>query len=436
MKFDALTSNDRVEPLFPNGHPLARLVRPTFDTIRRTFRDLFVSTIWIDSAIDPARAGYRPSYELTHGPGSGNIMSFVGAWLSTGGEGNTVLFPEQVDKTLIEYGRAIGLCGKFEIVPSIDAMKERVAKSGRRIYNIDDLGAEFDAHQVVSSELSRWANSKDELPTLTSFGPHEAVKDMYDVTRADFEAAKREDGRVFLKTCNTENAGLGVFIANTYEEFELHLAGIRDRQKKFDLSRRIVIQPEIKGRNMSFQALLDPRDREHVQVIALTDQLVQDDGKTYLSSVNHAITAENVAPVGAAILDLADHVWARHPDAFGFLMADYFATDRGPVVYDPGFRPTGNTATAMAAHLARKITGRHFTSKLVPLPTRVGGLTYAEFCKRVGPLADPTHLGSSGRAVLPWGWNPIQGFGMIIAVAEDRESVDALGNELLSTKWA
>ncbi len=436
MRLDALASTDRVEPLFPEGHALRRLVRPTFDTIRRAMRELFVSTIWIDSAIDPARAGYRPSYETMHGPGAGNIMSFVGAWLSTGGDGNTVLFPEGVDPTLIEYARRIGLLGAFEMVPSVAAIRDLVAGSGRRIYNIDDFGPDFDDLSMVSSALSRWANAKDDLASLTSFGPPETIKDMYEVGVADYESARRGDGRVFIKTCNTENAGLGVFIARSAAEFEAHLAGIRERQRQFGLSRRLVVQPEIKGENKSFQVLLDPRDRKNVQVVALTDQLVQADGKTYLSSVNHAVTAENVAPVGAAILDLVDHVWARSPEAFGFLMADYFATPTGPVIYDPGLRPTGNTATAMAAHLAYKLTGKHFTSSLVPLATNRAGLTFEGFCRRAGALTEPENLATAGRALMPWGWNAIQGFGMIIAVAEDQKAVDALSAEMRGFEYA
>src|SRR5262249_8123140 len=155
-------------------------------------------------------------------------------------------------------------------------------------------------------------------------------------------------------------------------------------------------------------------------VIALSDQLVQADGKTYRSSINHAITAENVEPVGEAILDMVDRVWAAHPEAYGFMMSDYFATREGPVVYDPGLRPTANTATALAAHRARKLTGRHFMTCLLPLPTGKEGLTFAGFACRAGALVEPESLVTRGRALMPWGWNPIQGFGMIIAIAEDQ----------------
>lgn len=441
--FNALSSTDRVEPLFPEGHPLRRLVRPTFDTIRRALRGMYVATIWIDGSADPARAGYRPAYDDLYGPGASNLMAFVGAWLSTGpgsgpgseGDGNVVFFPESLDSTLIEYGRRVGLLGPFELVPSVPAMKERVARSGKRLYNVDDLGPAFDAHARVSAELSRWVNSKEDLASMTSFGPTEVVKDMYDVTLADFESARRDGGRVFLKTCNTESAGKGVFIAATAEEFEATLASIRESQRRFDLSRRLVVQPEIIGKNRSFQVLLDPSDRDTIQVVALTDQLVEADGKTYRSSINHAITPENIAPVGAAILDIVDHVWARHPDAFGFLMSDYFDTAHGPVIYDPGLRPTGNTATALAAHLGRKLTGRRFTTSLLPLPTGRAGLTFADFEKRAGGLVEPENLVREGRALMPWGWNPIQGFGMIIAVAEEQAALDALCAEVLAYRY-
>jgi hypothetical protein len=440
--FNAISSADRVEPLFPEGHPLRRLVRPTFDTIRRALRGMYVATIWVDSAVDPSREGFRPSYDKLYGPGAASVMAFVGAWLSTGPGseegGNVVLFPEGIDTTLLDYAKKIGLLGPFELVPSFAAMKERVARSGKRLYNIDDLGADFDAHSMLGTELSRWVNSKEDLRTLTSYGPSEVVKDMYDATIADYESALGgggRGGRVFLKTCNTESAGLGVYIASSPEEFTTHLAAIHEKQQKYDLNRRLVIQPEILGKNQSFQVLLDPSARDAVQVVALTDQLVEADGKTYRSSLNHPITAETVEPVGAAILDIVDRVWARHPEAFGFLMSDYFDTANGPVVYDPGLRPTGNTATAMAAHLARAITGRTFTASLIPLPTGSAGLTFADFVRRIGPLADPENLARDGRALLPWGWNPIQGFGMIIAVAPDQDALDALRAELLAFRY-
>lgn len=432
--FNALESTDRPEPLFPAGHPLRRLVRPTFDTIRRTLRGRFVATIWLDGAMDPGRAGFRPSYEALHGPGAGHMMAFVAAWLSTGPGsergGNIALFTEDVDPTLLAYAERVGLLGPWERVKDLPALRERVARTSLCIYNIDDLGPELDPYAVVSSELSRRMSSKDALRDITGYGPSEVVKDMYDVGPDDFAAAQQGGGRVFLKTCNTENAGLGVFIARTVGEFEAHLATIRGQQARFGLRRELVVQPEIVGENKSFQVLLDPESRGEIQVVALSDQLVEADGKTYRSSINHAITPENVEPVGAAILDMVDHVWAKHPEAFGFMMSDYFATKTGPVIYDPGLRPTGNTATALAGHLARKLTGRHFTTSLLPFPTGKAGLSFEGFARRAGALVEPHNLVTEGRALMPWGWNPIQGFGMLIVIAEDQAGVDALSAEV------
>ncbi len=45
--------------------------------------------------------------------------------------------------------------------------------------------------------------------------------------------------------------------------------------------------------------LLDPSAKDAVQVIALTDQIVEADGKTYRSSINHAITTETFGAGGA-----------------------------------------------------------------------------------------------------------------------------------------
>lgn len=428
------------ERLFAAGHPLHRLVRPTFDTIRASLSGMFVATIWIDADEDPSRAGFRPSYDSVHGPGSSTMMPFLAAWLSTGpgsGEaGNVVLFPEAMDQSMIEYATSVGLLGPFEIVASSRAMKERVRAdpAGRRLYNIDDLDPAFDDHAIVPSALSRWLNSKERLDTMTRFAPRETVKDMYEVTVSDYEEASGHGGgdahRVFLKTCNTENAGTGVFIARTPKEFEAELAGIRTKQAQFGLSRRLVVQPEIVGDNKSFQVLLDPRARGRVQVVALSDQLVEADGKTYRSSVNHEITADSVSPVGEAILDMVDRIWEVHPEGFGFLMSDYFQTARGPVLYDPGIRPTGNTATAMAAHLARKITGRFFATRLMQLRTGKPGLTFGAFAERAGALVRPEFLVERRRAIMPWGWNALQGFGMLIAIAEDEDALAGLQAEL------
>ncbi|MFN7134840.1 MAG: hypothetical protein ACK4N5_22360, partial [Myxococcales bacterium] len=320
MSHNAFASKDSVEHVYPEGHPLRRLVRPTFDTIRRALGGLCISAIWVDSSQDPSRAGFRLSYDEVYGPGSTNVMPFVGTWLSTGPgsgpEGNVVLLPESIDRTIVAHMQRIGLLGEVAFVRNIAHLKEVVAASGRKVYSIDDLGEDFDAHSVISFALGNWLNSKGQLPTITAHAPKETVKDMYEVTADDYEAASRGGGRVFLKTCNTEAGGAGVFIANDRQGFDAHLAQLKANQQKWNLSRRIVIQPEIRGRNRSFQVFLDPSRPDEVQVVAVTDQLVEDDGKTYRASVNHPINVETLDHVGPAILDMVERVRARHPEAF------------------------------------------------------------------------------------------------------------------------
>jgi hypothetical protein len=439
--FNALTSTDQPEPVFPAGHPLAALVRPTFDTVRRSMGGHLVSAIWIDSDQDPGREGYRPSYDKLYGAGSVNVMPFIACYLSTGpgteeaAGGNVVLLPDAIDRSIVRYAQEVGLLGAHAFVRNLDDVRALAARSGRRVYSIDDLGEGFDEHSVVRSQIWRWVNAKDELPSLSGFLPPESVTDMYDATVADFRAAKRGELRVFLKTCNTESAGAGVFIVRTEQEFEAQLAELRDNQRRFGLSRRLVIQPEIAGANRSFQVFLDPERRDQIQVVALTDQLVEADGKTYKASINHPITAATVEPVGRAILDMVGRIWARAPEAFGFLMCDYFQTDEGPVLYDPGLRPTGNTATAMVFHLARKLTGRDSFTSLIHLRTGVQGLTFAQFRERAGGLLEPETLRRTGRGVLPWGWNDLQGFGVLIGVADDEAAFDALREEVTSLRY-
>jgi len=93
--------------MFPASHPLSRLVRPTFDTIQRTFVGLNVATIWNESENDDARGVFRPSFDTKFGPGSTDMMGCVATWLSTGPDTseteNLVLLPSGMDRTLAPY---------------------------------------------------------------------------------------------------------------------------------------------------------------------------------------------------------------------------------------------------------------------------------------------------------------------------------------------
>ena len=65
---------------------------------------------------------------------------------------------------------------------NIADLKEKVVASHRKVYSIDDLGDDFDGHSVITGELSRWLNSKGDLPSITAYAPRETVKDMYEAS--------------------------------------------------------------------------------------------------------------------------------------------------------------------------------------------------------------------------------------------------------------
>jgi hypothetical protein len=428
---NSLDSGDRPVRLFPTDSPLRALVAPTFHTVRKRLDGLCISTIWIDADLDPTRAGFRPSYDGRHGPGASTMMPFVGAWMSTGpadGErGNEVLFPDTMDRTILEYAREIGLLGRHTFVSSLADIERTLLDRNTRLYSIDDLGEGFDGRCVVGAALSAWLNGKDDLASVTGFGPREVVKDMYAVTLDDYRAVAAPGRRVFLKTCNTETAGLGVHICVDEDDFRRHLDALRERQARYSLNRTLVVQRELTGRNRSFNLFLDPATPDEIQVIALTDQLVEADGKTYRGSVNHPINAANLERVGPVILDMVGRIWRRHPEAFGFLMCDFFESPEGEItVYDPGIRPSGNTATAMANLLAHGLSGRSLYTSNFELATGQPGLTFARLAAALGDLTRPETIAARGEAVLPWGWNAVQGRGILIGVAPDAEAFGRL----------
>lgn len=435
--YNALESSDEVSWLYPEGHELQQLARPTFNTIRRALAGPWISCIWNDAGQDPTRAGFRPSYDDVYGPGAVNVMPAIACWLSTGpgsgADGNVVALPSAIDRSLVQYAIDHGLLGEHEFVHGIADLKKRVTTSGRHVYSIDDLGSDFDGHAVIGSEASEWLNSKADLATISAYAPTEVVKDMYEVTVDDYRYVLGEGRRVYVKTNNTEAAGAGVFICDSEAEFVDHMEAIRAAQAHFGLNRSLVVQPELAGQNRNFQVFLDPERPDCVQVIALTDQLVDDDGKTYKSSVNYAITAESMATVGPVIVDMVGRIRDRAPDTFGFLMCDFFQDGEKITIYDPGIRPTGNTATAMVLHFSRMLAGCDLYVQNFNVDTRTPGFQFGEFCTRMGSLVEPGNIAKEHRAVLPWGWNHVTGNGALIGVAPSQASWQEMVNGIHRT---
>ena len=434
---NSLARQDRAERIFEVGHPCFALTRPTFHTIRRSMGDHLVSAIWMDSSYFPERKGFRASYDEQYGEGSVNVMPFIAAWLSSGpagpSEGNTVILPGGIDRTLVSYAERIGLLGPHRFVNNLTDFSSVIAETGKKLYGIDSMGPDFEAHVVVKESLHRLLNSKESLRDVSAYAPDEVIKDMFEVTPADYDRVRAAGaGRVYLKTCNTEAAGAGVFVCNNAQEFDARLGEIRAKQKAHNLNRTLIVQPEIVGRNRSFQVFLDPKEPDSIQVITLTDQLVEPDGITYRGSVNYAANRETLENVGPVIIDMVSRIRALHPDAFGILMCDFFEMADGKLVaYDPGIRPTGNTATAMAALLARSIAGESLHVSNFHLRSNRKGFRFGDFVAALEGIAGPQNIARAGRAVLPWGWNDRLGFGVLIGVARDPDDFAALRREVL-----
>ncbi len=137
-----------------------------------------------------------------------------------------------------------------------------------------------------------------------------------------------------------------------------------------------------------------------------------------------------MATVGPVIVDMVKRIRERAPDAFGFLMCDFFQDGEKITIYDPGIRPTGNTATAMVLHFSAMLTGRDLYVQNFHIDTQTPGYQFGEFCTRMGNLVEPDNIAKEHRGVLPWGWNHVTGFGAVIGVAPDKEAWQAMVDEI------
>ena len=238
--------------------------------------------------------------------------------------------------------------------------------------------------------------------------------------------------RLYIKTCNTENAGEGVFPVQTLEEYQQTLDEIRQRTRRHGLNPTLVLQPEIVGQNKSFQIFLQPDDPGRVPVIALTDQLIGDDGKKYAGSVNHVVTPDRLEEVGDAILDLVDRIYDQCPGSFGFVMCDYFQQDDGQVVvFDPGLRPSSNTGAAMVKLWVEEASGQTASVSNSPwFDFKEPGIAYEEIARRLGELGDPECIAEQRLGVLPRGHNPIQGKTRFIIITPTAEQYAPFREEL------
>ncbi len=397
-------------PLFPTGHEFARLQRASYSQICQALRDFDINLRFNQTAdeSDP-RSAFRKDYGALLGPGMNLIMPTAAAYLCSPGR-NRVFLPQGTDRSLVAYLQRVGFLGEVHFHDGEPDMLAELRRSGRRLYSIDDLGPGADDCTVNSLHDMDFCNSKETVGALSAFAAPERRKDMFEAGPEDFHAAWKPGRKVYIKTCNTENAGEGVFPVSTEAEFMAELEGIRQRTLRYDLNRVLVIQPELLGQNKSFQVFLRPGE-DAIPVVALTDQLVSADGKKYAGSINHVITSQRTATVAPAILDLAQRIHQHCPAAFGFVMCDYFEQPDGSIAtFDPGLRPSSNTGAAMVKLWVEELAGESAGVANSPwFDFGQPGIAYQEIVRRLGPWADPEQIAAHRLGVLPRGHNPIQG---------------------------
>ena len=359
-------------------------------------------------------------------------MPMAGAYMCWPGR-NRVVLPMGTDRSLVAYLQAIGFLGEVIYHDHVDKLVPAQRAAGRRTYSIDDMGPDGDDVAVNCLRDMVIGNSKETVCQLSAFAAAETRKDMFDVADADFHAAHEPGRRVFVKACNTENAGEGVFPVETLAEFRQVLDDARAKVEQYDLNRTVVIQPEVVGDNKSFQVFVDPARPGEIAVVALTDQLVGPDGKKYAGSINHDLTRERLEVVGPAIVDLVDRLLGLCPAAIGFVMCDYFERpDHSVAVYDPGLRPSSNTGAAMVKRWVEEATGqRAGVTNSTWFDFDEPGMPYSKVVDLLGEWADPDHILTHRLGVLPRAHNPIQGKSRFLIVTPTNEDYEAFRLELI-----
>jgi len=420
------------EPLFTEGHALTRLTRGSWSLICEALSDFDINLMFNQSSdADNPRSAFRRDYASLLGVGMNLIMPTAGAYMCYPGR-NRVYLPAEVDRTLVEYLQRVGFLGEVVFHTGMEDIVAKAQASGRRVYSIDDLGDGVDDLTANTQANMVFGNSKETVFELSAYAATEVRKDMFEVTVDDFHAAHEPGRTVYLKTCNTENAGEGVFPVASVEEFDKELADIRSHTRENDLNPILVIQPEIVGDNKSFQVFLLPDSPGEVPLVALTDQLIGPDGKKYAGSINHTVTPARAEAVGAAVLDLVDRMGTCCPGSMGFVMCDYFEQADGRIVtYDPGLRPSSNTAAAMVKLWVEEATGSYASVANSPwFDFGEPGIPYAEVVARLGDYAEPDRIVERKLGVLPRGHNHIQGKSRFIVITPTAEEYAPFRAEL------
>lgn len=411
---------------------LALLCPVTTSDIRDALKDFDISFIWRSDKYELERRGIRTCLSQRDGLGSDLKMTYSAAYLAVT-TGSTVYLPSEGDPTLMDYLQRSGLLpGGFVTSGNFDEMMKKATARGKKVYSVDDLGEHRDAISAVSQEAMEFVNKKSNVAILAGpYAPPEEIISVESLSRDIYDRMKPSSGILYLKTCTGEGAGIGVIRVTSAQEMDATIAKLQATRPSDE---SIIVQPEIKGKNFRFQIFLNPNKLDSVPVVSLTEQIVADDGIQYTGSRPIPITSANLAIIGDAIVEFAQNIRSRFPNAVGFASCDFFRTESGKtVLFDPALRPTGNTASFMIRlNLAERGVAAIVTDyKRIKL--NAPGLPFSELERVLGPLVDAQAVLKSGVGVLPWGYNQYQGEGTFMIVGRDQVQVDLLWEGVQAT---
>ena len=407
------------------AHRLSLLRPVTKEDIREALKDFDISFIWRSDKYEAERRGIRTCLSQRDGLGADLKMTYSAAYLGAT-TGSTVYLPSEGDPTLMDYLQRSGLLpAGFVTSGNFDEMMEKATTRGRKVYSVDDLGAHRDAVSAVSQDAMEFVNKKSNVAVLAgAYAPPEEIVSVGNLSADLYERMKPSSGVIYLKTCTGEGGGIGVIRVTSREDMAATIAKL---QGTYSADESIIVQPEIKGRNFRFQIFLNPKNLESVPVVSLTEQIVADDGIQYTGSLPIPVTPENLAVIGDAIVEFANNIRLRYPDAVGFASCDFFRTeDHKTILFDPALRPTGNTASFMLRLDLQERGVPSIVADYKRIKLNAPNLPFSEVERVLGPVIDAQAVLKSGVGVLPWGYNQYQGEGTFMVLGRDQTQVDLL----------
>lgn len=416
---------------FPTTHPLHALERARSSSIRDALCDYDISFIWNTSAFDPRRKGIRMSRDEIDGPGADLLMPLSAAYVAKPGS-NGVYLPAAMDRGAVRYLQDAGFLGDVLYVKNLANILDRSTVRRRRVYAVDDYGVEFDNHTANSQRSMEIVNSKEWVSRLTHFAAAEVRKEIDEVTDDDFLFAHRPGKKVFLKTCNTENAGVGVHPVATIEEFRAAVGAIRALTERYALNHTFVIQPEVSGTNFCFQVFLRHDPESRLEVVSVARQFIGADGKSYAGSRTVEITTALLERIGPAIVDLVAGIRSLCPTAVGFVMCDYLESDDGRVtLIDPGLRPAASTPAALVNLWIQEEVGQQVAvTNGVRLRLGAPNVPFECVAAHLGHYCDPRTILAERYGVLPWGYNHLQGELVAMVITPTPADFDTFHDEI------